>query len=89
MDQDGSGRGLVYQLELIPLLGSIGVDELTDPLISLGIAETVEEVQKIVDSVDDDQSGQIEFREFLQIIGGAQEDKGDTGIIDFFKGEDH
>lgn len=71
LDEDGSG--------------SIGTDELVDPLISLGIAQTREEVDKIVDSVDDDKSGQIEFKEFLQIIGGSSEDKGDTLIIDFFK----
>lgn len=71
LDEDGSG--------------SIGTDELVDPLISLGIAQTREEVDKIVDSVDDDKSGQIEFKEFLQIIGGSSDDKGDTAIIDFFK----
>lgn len=64
--------------------GSIGLDELVDPLISLGIAETVDEVQRIIDSVDDDQSKQIEFKEFLKIIG-SQENSGDTGLIDFFK----
>jgi len=72
LDEDGSG--------------SIGTDELVDPLISLGLAQTREQVDKIVDSVDDDKSGQIEFKEFLQIIGGSSEDKGDTLIIDFFKG---
>ena len=34
--------------------GSIGLEELEDPLISLGIAESREEVKKIMDSVDDD-----------------------------------
>lgn len=43
LDEDGSG--------------SIGMDELEDPLISMGIAETREEVKKIIDSVDDDKSG--------------------------------
>lgn len=48
--------------------GSIGVEELEDPLISLGIAESRDDVKKIMDSVDDDKSGQIEFKEFLDII---------------------
>jgi Ca2+-binding EF-hand superfamily protein len=43
LDEDGSG--------------SIGLDELEDPLISLGIAESRDEVNKIVLSVDDDGSG--------------------------------
>jgi len=64
--------------------GSIGLDELVDPLISLGIAETVDEVQKIIDSVDDDGSKQIEFKEFLKIIA-TSENSAETGLIDFFK----
>jgi len=43
LDEDGSG--------------SIGLGELEDPLISLGIAESRDEVNKIVLSVDDDGSG--------------------------------
>jgi len=63
--------------------GSIGVNELVEPLISLGLADNVDEVKRIVDSVDDDGSGQIEFKEFLKIIGS--QDTGQSGIIDFFK----
>lgn len=48
--------------------GSIGIDELEDPLIGLGFAETKEEVKTIVDSVDEDKTGEIEFEEFLGII---------------------
>eukprot|EP00347_Sterkiella_histriomuscorum_P024229 403331863 len=52
--------------------GSIGLEELEQPLISLGLCKTREEVQHIMDSVDEDKSGQIEFDEFLTIIKGAQ-----------------
>jgi hypothetical protein len=62
---------------------SIGVDELQNPLISLGIAQTVTEVQRIVDSVDEDGSGQIEFDEFLSIIKSKH--GSNSGIVDFFK----
>lgn len=48
--------------------GSISVDELEDPLIALGLAESRDQVQKIIDSVDADKSGQIEFDEFLTIV---------------------
>jgi len=72
LDEDGSG--------------SIGVNELVEPLISLGLAENIDEVKKIVDSVDDDGSGQIEFKEFLKIIGSQDSSmQGNSGIIDFFK----
>jgi Ca2+-binding EF-hand superfamily protein len=63
---------------------------LEDPLISLGIAESREDVKKIIDSVDDDESGQIEFKEFLTIIKnknsqGKSGSGKDNLIIDFFK----
>ena len=48
--------------------GAIGINELEDPLIGLGFAESWEEVQEIIDTVDDDGSGFIEFGEFLGII---------------------
>ena len=45
--------------------GSIGVDEIKGPLIGLGLCNSVEEVQNLVDLVDEDKSGLIEFNEFL------------------------
>mmetsp|Transcript_62776 Transcript_62776/g.72050 ORF Transcript_62776/g.72050 Transcript_62776/m.72050 type:complete len:299 (+) Transcript_62776:66-962(+) len=48
--------------------GNIGVEELEEPLISLGLAESKEEVEAIVSSVDEDGSNEIEFNEFLGII---------------------
>jgi len=53
--------------------GSIGIEELETPLISLGIASSREEVQHIVDSCDDD--GEIDFGEFLNIL--SNDDKTD------------
>jgi Ca2+-binding EF-hand superfamily protein len=61
LDEDGSG--------------SIGVEELEKPLISLGLCNNREEVQKIMDEVDEDGSGQIEFNEFLHIIKSASQKK--------------
>ena len=46
--------------------GSIGIEELEDPLIGLGLADTIEKVKEIILKVDDD--GDIEFPEFLKII---------------------
>ena len=51
--------------------GSIGTDELEDPLIALGLLDSRAQVEKIVDAVDDDGSGMLEFAEFLQIIKGG------------------
>lgn len=59
---------------------SIGVDELEDPLIALGLVESRQQVQQIVQLVDEDGSEMIEFDEFLQIIkGGAGQTKATTG----------
>ena len=65
--------------------GSIGLDELEIPLIGLGLADTREEVERIILSVDDD--GDIEFPEFLAIIKSPPEDDNDqTALINkFFK----
>lgn len=52
--------------------GSIGLEELEQPLISLGLCKTRAEVKQIMDDVDEDKSGQIEFNEFLHIIKNAK-----------------
>lgn len=51
--------------------GAIGVDELEDPLIALGLVENRQQVASIVAMVDEDGSQQIEFDEFLSIIKGG------------------
>jgi len=69
--------------------GSIGIDELEDPLIALGLVDNRAQVSKIMTSVDDD--GEIEFPEFLGIIKGGSsakegvKDDGTTAIYLFFK----
>ena len=45
--------------------GSIGIDELEEPLIGLGFADSRDEVIQMIDEVDDDKTGEIEFGEFL------------------------
>lgn len=57
LDEDGSGN--------------IGVEELEDPLIALGLVDNRQQVQQIVELVDEDGSGVIEFGEFLSIIKGG------------------
>jgi len=61
LDEDGSG--------------AIGVDELEDPLIALGLVENRQQVAQIVAMVDEDGSQQIEFDEFLSIIKGGNTSK--------------
>ena len=47
--------------------GSIGVEELEEPLIGLGFADKRDDVEKMILAVDDpdDPNGCIEFEEFL------------------------
>ncbi|OMJ82710.1 hypothetical protein SteCoe_16535 [Stentor coeruleus] len=63
--------------------GCIGFKELEDPLIALGLAETRQQVEEMVRSVDFDGSGYIEFEEFLTILKGS---RGNAAIANFFKG---
>lgn len=64
--------------------GSIGIEELEELLISVGLAETREEVKRLIDSVDEDHSGKIEFDEFLDLIQSEGEGEGQY-LIEFFK----
>lgn len=79
----------MVQVNKIRVLESIGIDELEEPLISLGIAESREDVKKLIYTVDDD--GFIEFKEFLEIIknknGDGKSNSKETMVIDFFKGK--
>lgn len=63
--------------------GSIGCKELEDPLIALGLADSRQQVEEMVKSVDFDGSGSIEFEEFLTILKGS---RGNAAIANFFKG---
>ena len=48
--------------------GEVDVDELADPLLSTGIAKTMIEVVDLIREVDRNNSGEIGFEEFLQIM---------------------
>lgn len=48
--------------------GSIDADELINVFESMGQAVTREEMEKMIASVDDDGSGQIEFEEFMMLM---------------------
>lgn len=65
--------------------GSIGIDELEEPLIGLGLAETREDVQAMIDAVDEDGSGLIEFEEFLDIIRNTDTGETSAKMNQFFK----
>ena len=62
--------------------GTITVDELLDPLIALGLAESREQVQVLFESADYDHSGHIEFGEFLKILKNGDHH---SPMSDFFK----
>ena len=72
--------------------GSIGIEQLEEPMITLGIAKGRNDVKKIMDEIDEDGSGEIELAEFLQILKGKGTIYGDqsqsannSAITEFFK----
>ena len=65
--------------------GSVGINELENPLIGLGFAETREEVLEMIETVDEDGSGLIEFDEFLMIIKNSDASSKNAKINKFFK----
>lgn len=56
-----------------------------EPLIGLGLAESREDVQAMIDAVDEDGSGLIEFEEFLDIIQNTDTGETSAKINKFFK----
>lgn len=52
---------------------AIGVDELEDPLIALGLVDSRKQVEQMVHEIDDD--GNIEFEEFLKLVKGGKKTK--------------
>ena len=65
--------------------GSIGVEEISGPLIGLGLVASYEEVENLVKMVDEDGSMEIEFTEFLDIILNKNGDASASVITNFFK----
>ena len=72
---------------------TIGLAELEDPLITLGIAKSREEVTDIINDFDVNQNGKLEFDEFLDILNGKSQKKdrkntnrkNNTAILEFFR----
>ncbi len=60
--------------------GSIGWKQLKEPLIGLGLSNNIEEVFKMIEIVDDDKSGMIEFPEFLKIIRNGENNESTKAI---------
>ena len=56
LDEDGSN--------------AIGIDELEDPLIALGLVDTRKQVEEMVQQVDGDAN--IDFKEFLALVKGGK-----------------
>ena len=52
---------------------AIGVEELEDPLIALGLVDSRKQVENMVYSIDDD--GNIEFDEFLKLVKGKKRNR--------------
>lgn len=48
--------------------GEVGLNELEDPLVSVGLARSRDDVQKLIDQVDKDGTGEVTFSEFLHLM---------------------
>ena len=52
--------------------GSIGLEELEQPLISLNLCKSRAEVQQVMNKIDLDGNGTLEFDEFLALVKTAK-----------------
>ncbi|DAZ97836.1 TPA: hypothetical protein N0F65_002506 [Lagenidium giganteum] len=48
--------------------GEVGLDELEDPLVSVGLARSRDDVRKLIEDVDKSGSGEVTFSEFLHMM---------------------
>ena len=55
------------------------------PLIGLGLVHKIEDVHEMVEAVDEDGSGEIEFPEFLDIVKGKGGSEKTKVITEFFQ----
>lgn len=55
--------------------GEVGLDELADPLISTGLARNRQDVVRLIQSVDKNQSGELSFDDFLMMMDEQQASK--------------
>ena len=58
----------------------MGLNELELPLIGLGFANNREEIQDMINKIDVNGNGKIEFDEFLQIIKNNGSEEGNEGL---------
>ncbi|OWZ02387.1 hypothetical protein PHMEG_00026062 [Phytophthora megakarya] len=63
LDTDGSGK--------------ISVEELEDPMLSIGIVNDTREIEQIVSKLDKDSNGQIDFQEFVEFLTPHRNSKGE------------
>ncbi|EEY55311.1 uncharacterized protein PITG_09245 [Phytophthora infestans T30-4] len=59
--------------------GKISVEELEDPMLSIGIVNDTREIEQIVNKLDKDSNGQIDFQEFVDFLTphtGTRHNKG-------------
>ncbi|OWZ03886.1 hypothetical protein PHMEG_00024307, partial [Phytophthora megakarya] len=61
--------------------GSIAASELIVLMESMGIATTIEKVQELIDKVDENKSGELEYPEFVRLVSDIRRGNGDTLAI--------
>lgn len=59
----------------------LSVDRLEDMMVSLGLADSRQEVERIVEAIDGDRTGELDFEEYLLIL----RTRADPGIFRVFK----
>jgi len=69
LDTDKSGKfDYILRKANIYSVGMIGPSEIEETLISLGLARTEDDVQAVVNELDVDGNGELDFDEFLQML---------------------
>ena len=59
--------------------GEVGIDELGEPLVSVGLAKSREDVKKLIAAYDADGSGEINFEDFTALMNENHESSQPVG----------
>ncbi|KAG9413258.1 hypothetical protein AC1031_016273 [Aphanomyces cochlioides] len=62
--------------------GEIGLNELEDPLVSVGLAKCRMDVRRLIQTVDDSDNGEVNFDEFLTMMHGKT--TADNSVVKLF-----
>ena len=93
----GKGKKMATQLDRVRMLrdwfealdadgsGDISVDELEEPLISIGLVASKQDLEEMIKKFDSSGDGEIDFQEFVKMVMTREEGGGSNAMLKLFE----